>query len=148
MKLSRAAIVALAAAAVATPADTAAKALACLHLPAPLNWLPGNSLYPDRVITGFSSPFDKYEPEAWADHVRDQCQALSECTVSVSYSGECFMTGPHNGDANWRSQATGSGAINNTEDPFWFGWAFNGGKATLDDFMRSPGVENSVAYSV
>lgn len=81
-------IAAFAAAVAATEANTTPKDLTCIHLPPPLNWLPGDSLYPDRVITGFSSPFDEYEPKAWADYVRDQCQDLSDCTASVSYSGE------------------------------------------------------------
>jgi hypothetical protein len=72
----------------ATSIDSADRDLVAVHLPEPLNWLPGDSLYPDRVIDGFSAPFDSYEPEAWASYVRDQCRAISECTVTASYSGE------------------------------------------------------------
>lgn len=66
----------------------AADDLIALHLPEPLSWLPGDSLYPGRVIDGFSAPFDRYEPEAWASYVRDQCRDNREYTVTASYSGK------------------------------------------------------------
>lgn len=88
MKLSIATAFAFVGAVTATSIDKAADDLIAVHLPEPLNWLPSDSLYPGRVIDGFSAPFDRYEPEAWGSYVRDQCRDNRECTVSASYSGE------------------------------------------------------------
>ncbi|KAK2616547.1 hypothetical protein QQS21_000590 [Conoideocrella luteorostrata] len=97
-----------------------------LSLPDPQNWLAGDRLFPSNVIASFNGEYDKYNKESWAEYVLAQCKGFEACTSSLSYS------------------AINSGT---PEERAWFGFAFRGGKTTVDDYKRADGVEDAVVYT-
>ncbi|PHH82574.1 hypothetical protein CDD83_3223 [Cordyceps sp. RAO-2017] len=100
----------------------------------PLNWTPGPRLFPHLVIRekAQSAPYDRWERDAWAQHILDQCKQTDGCHSTLSFSA---------------LSTTGSRAR------IWVGYLFRGGPTTEYDYWhahprRTDGVQDSVAYTI
>lgn len=58
-----------------------------LPLPEPLDWCAGSGLFPARVMSGLSAPFDNYTADGWSGLVKRKCAGLDRCSSAVSFLG-------------------------------------------------------------
>ncbi|KAH9903694.1 hypothetical protein F4778DRAFT_781079 [Xylariomycetidae sp. FL2044] len=93
----------------------------------PLNYQPGDSLFPSRVMQGWNDAPEAHTAETWAAYVLSQCEGSEGCTSSVTFS------------------AINSGS---TGGRFWFGYAFWGGPTTVEDYRRDNSSESQVTDSI
>jgi hypothetical protein len=60
------------------------------------DYIPGNQLFPARVIAGYSASDEEFNEESWAKYVLEKAKAFSAGTACASFSGEAapFKLGP------------------------------------------------------
>ncbi|KAF7185701.1 hypothetical protein HII31_12932 [Pseudocercospora fuligena] len=98
-----------------------------LKLPDPQNWNAGKSLFPGRVMAGYHEDYEKFTKDSWSKYMLQKCQESEGCGSADAYS------------------AINSGT---PKVRVWFGYTYSGGATTEKDFVRGPGVEDSVVWTM
>jgi hypothetical protein len=60
-------------------------------LPPPDNWTPSSKLFPSNVISGYSTDYDKFTADTWAEYIKEQCKQFDACTSTFSFAGKETM---------------------------------------------------------
>ncbi|KLJ07465.1 hypothetical protein EMPG_17059 [Blastomyces silverae] len=78
----------LAAALAALAGGASGKIFVPVDLPPPGNWVPGPSLWPNRVLAGFNAAYSDFTLSAWINYMQNQCNQVSGCTSLSLASGK------------------------------------------------------------